>query len=106
MSDTPKGKEGRSVKLPPIYFLQYRDGTRLGDKIPGSKYLRAFCERCHFPIRVSRERFVQWQKKLGSTNSKTVPFLCDNCGSGASSSRNFAKHTPSQRNKGQTHDNH
>lgn len=28
------------------------DGTRIGDQIPGSRYVRSFCWRCREPMRV------------------------------------------------------
>jgi len=32
------------------------DGTKQGQPIPGSKYLRGFCEDCRRPIRVTPEQ--------------------------------------------------
>jgi hypothetical protein len=34
------------------------DGTRMGDKIPNSKYVRSFCIECQQPIRVSTENIL------------------------------------------------
>ena len=32
------------------------DGTKYGDQIPGSKYLRSFCQHCNIPIRVTTDQ--------------------------------------------------
>lgn len=34
------------------------NGLRVGDKIPGSKFLRTFCICCSQPIRVATERLL------------------------------------------------
>lgn len=34
--------------------IVFADGTRLGDRIPGSKYQRSVCGYCRQPIRVKR----------------------------------------------------
>jgi ribosomal protein S27E len=34
------------------------DGTRAGDKIPNSKFFRAFCVGCGQPIRVASEKVL------------------------------------------------
>jgi hypothetical protein len=31
------------------------DGTRAGERIPGSRYVRGFCERCNASMRVPEE---------------------------------------------------
>ncbi len=45
--------------------IKYRDGTRIGDKIDGSKFVRAFCTECGEPVRAS--------------TSNVLTALCNRC---------------------------
>lgn len=38
---------------------RHRDGTKHGDPIPGSRFFRAFCARCHTAMRVQEERLTK-----------------------------------------------
>jgi hypothetical protein len=58
------------------------DGTRAGDRIPGSKYVRAFCECCGEPMRVPTEKIVSFcnvckDNIFGKTIKYTIEELWD-----------------------------
>ncbi len=54
------------------------DGTRAGDRIPGSKYVRAFCECCGEPMRVPTEKIVSFCHSCrNSIFGKTIKYTMD-----------------------------
>ena len=34
------------------------DGTRHGEPIPGSRYLRSFCQHCNNPVRITTDQIT------------------------------------------------
>lgn len=40
--------------------IEFADGTRIGERIPGSKYVRSICRKCRQPIRVRKVSLVDY----------------------------------------------
>ncbi len=58
------------------------DHTAQGDPIPNSRYVRAFCETCNEPIRVTPERYQEW-KRGAIKGNPAFPIRCGGCHGGS-----------------------